>query len=357
MGGTLVLIANRAACRKVVGRLRSIQGHAQSHIRFVRVVPLRKPDSGQASNIPVAAPCRSAVNDNVISAIRARSIRNRRGSVVAHIGIGIPLASGKGKTVAIIQVVDIVRRPFGLHKARGTHDGAARYGSGAAARRVRLGKRREHVGIHPLSAVGIVPGAPVKVGGTLVLVGHGPVRTRKLMALHPGKPRGGVPAHAAVTVGVYRTPFRDEHGKPAVHGTLSVRALVAGGVRARIKVERVGDILLGIRNLVADGIARVLVPAAVPHKHQVVGVLADSLDDRVGISLDGAPGLCRGLVEDFKDHVIVLAPLLRHVAKKLPGVLDVVGRLVAMVVDNHVDVVVDGRLHHRIHQALVIAFL
>ena len=177
------------------------------------------------------------------------------------------------------------------------------------------------------------------------------------MVAHPGEPRGRIAAYGAIAVGIYRTPFRDEYGKTAVHGTHGVRTLVTGGVRARVKMERVSDILLGIRDLVANSIARVLIPTTAPHKNQVVRILTYGLDYRIGVILDGSPGLCRRFVKDLENDVIVPAPLLRHVTEELPCVIEVVGRLVAVVVDNHVDVVVDGRLHHRIHQALVVAFL
>ena len=357
MGGTLVLVRNLATGRKVVGRLRRIQAHAQSNIGIVLICTLRKLDPGYTRNIlRRIARSRTAI-DNVVPTIRAVAIRDRRCAIVTSIGIGIPFATGKRKVVAIFQVIDVVRRPCGLHKARRTRDRAARCRSRAAAGRVRLGKRTEYVRVHPLSAVRIVPGTSVKVGGALVLVGHGPVRTGKLVVLHPAEPRGGIVTHATIAIGVHRTPFRNEYGKSAVHGTHGIRALITGGMRTRIEMERVGDVILGVRNLVTDGIARILIPTAVAHDNQVIGILADSRDDRIGIGLDGAPGLRSGLVENLEDDVIVLAPFLRHVAEELLGIVDIVRCLVAMVVDNHVDIVVDGGLHHSVHQALVVAFL
>ena len=76
MGGTLVHVANLAACRKVVGRLRFIQGHAKSHIRVVLVVALRKPNSGKARDIGGTIPRRRTANNDIV-AIRANRIRNR----------------------------------------------------------------------------------------------------------------------------------------------------------------------------------------------------------------------------------------------------------------------------------------
>ena len=128
-------------------------------------------------------------------------------------------------------------------------------------------------------------------------------------------------------------------------------------MRTGIVVERVSGIVLGICNGVARRFVRVLVPAAVAHHDQVIRILSNRLHHVVGVSLDRAPTLRGRFIEYFKNDVIVLAPFLGHVAKECLCLRNVVGRLVAMVVDNHIDIVVDSRLHHGIHESLVIAFI
>ena len=355
--GALILVGNLGTGGKIVIRLVRIEGHAQRDIRIVLVTALRKFHAGNARHELCGTARRRAGDDHIVAALVTGAVRNRRGALVGIIGIGIPLTSGKSIVVAVFQIIDVVGCPCGLHKARRTRDRTARYRSRATTSRIALRQVRKNIRVHPGTAIGVVPGAPAKIRGALVLVRHRPVGTRKLVFLHPVKPGRGIAAHGAIAIGIHRTPFRDEHGKPAVHGTDGVRAFVAGRMRTCIKVECVGDVLLGIAHLVPDGIARVLVPATVAHDNQVVGILANRLDNGIGIVLDRAPALRGRLVENFKNHVVVLAPLLRHVAKELLGVVEVVARLVAVVVDNHIDIVVDSRLHYGVHQALVVAFL
>ena len=136
-----------------------------------------------------------------------------------------------------------------------------------------------------------------------------------------------------------------------------MRTFVTRGMGTGIKVERVSNIILTIRHLVVDSIVRELVPAGVTDQDQVVRILADRCDHSVRIGSNFIPALAGRFVEHFKNHVVITTPLLGHSAKERLCAVHVGAGLVAMVVDNHVDVVIDGRLYHGIHHALILALV
>ena len=181
------------------------------------------------------------------------------------------------------------------------------------------------------------------------------------MFCHPAIPGGTtIIVHVAIATGARVTPLRHKHGKAAIHCRLGIRPftvclMLPRCINTCVEMESICHISIVYR--IARRFIRILVIAAVAHDNQVIGMLANGVNHRNCILLDGAPRLRSGLVENLEDDVVVLAPFLRHVAEELLGIVDIIRCLVAMVVDNHVDIVVDGCLHHRIHQALVITFL
>ena len=191
------------------------------------------------------------------------------------------------------------------------------------------------------------------------------------MLLHPVVPIGAIRSvESAIAARCRITPFGDEYGKSAVHRVFRILALVinrmAMFILTRIVVERIGDV--PVINRICKGRIRVLVVVRGSHHDKVVRILADRLENGPRIGSDAvhpigprpacihprvAAGILR-LVVDFKNHVVIAAPPLGHVAKELLGLAGITLRTMAMVVDNHVDVVIDSGLDHRIHQALVV---
>ena len=358
MASALVLVRDGVTGREVVSGLVGVELDTQGDIRFVFIAPLTQPYSRHASHVPGFI---VGGKNNVIAvfavAILDLGVADGGRPIIGGIRISVPNAPRKSEAVPVLKIVYVVGVTRGQNNTRTRSNRRAGARRRTRARLVRRRELGEHILVHPLAAVRVVPGAAAKIRGALVLVRYSPVRPREFVLVHPVNPPRSVAAHGAIAIGIDSPPLGDEHREAAVHGRNGLRALAAQRMTAGIKVERVGDVLLTVGHLVVDGVFGMLVPTGVADQNQVVGILTDCLDHVVGIRLDLVPALVRGLVENLKNHVVVLAPLLRHLAKEGLGVIHTVGRLVGMVVDDDVDVVVDCRLHHGVHKALVVALV
>ena len=175
------------------------------------------------------------------------------------------------------------------------------------------------------------------------------------MLLHPAIPGCAVArTKATIARGIHRTPFGDKHGKARIHGRNGICPLTTGRVATRIVVECISNVVLGIANRIVDCVVGMLVPVRITYEHQVVRILTNRFDDRFRVSLDSSPRLGSRFIENFENHVVIAAPLLSHVAEEGLCVVDIVASLMAMIVDNHVDIVVNSRLNHGVHQTLVL---
>ena len=193
MGSTLILVRNLRAGGKVVRSLLFIQRKAQRNIGVIQIITLRKLDSGDTRHILGGVSCLGTCDNDIVAAASSFAVCNRGSTQVAVISIGVPFATGKGPVVAIFQVVDIV----GVSRRHGTRRTCNRTAGARAtsvASRIRLGKRGEHIGIHPLATcrIGRIVRTTRIIGRVFHLVGNRPVRTGKLVCFHPVVPGGAI---------------------------------------------------------------------------------------------------------------------------------------------------------------------
>ena len=99
----------------------------------------------------------------------------------------------------------------------------------------------------------------------------------------------------------------------------------------------------------------ILVPIAVSYNDEVVRILSDYCDNRIRISFDCIPILRCRFIEYFENDIVEIAIFRSHCLEETLCVFHIVGGFVGMVIDNHVNVVVDGRLNDVVHQSLVFA--
>ena len=157
-------------------------------------------------------------------------------------------------------------------------------------------------------------------------------------------------------------PFRNEHGKARVHSRFTVftfacttPTIVAFPAMAiGIIMQSVGNILLGIVNFVSNCNLRVLVPLGSAHQNQVVRVFANNRYNLVSIGLDSAPFNVGGFIVDFENNVFILTVCLRHLLEEALGFICLLVSLMRMPVDNHIDVVLDGRFDNGLQHVLLI---
>ena len=256
----------------------------------------------------------------------------------------------------------------------------------------------KHVGVHPLAAGGIGPGCRGRVirikvhrkilGRSLTIRGtvitQVPVGRRKFVCIHPG-----LPGHVLRITVVHRvtngpgpvitngTPFGHKNRQPMRYGVISVRCIIAAGGpvvrKSRIEMEGIGDI--GVINRTTNDITGPRRPLRRTHHNQVVGIAANNGNHFLRIRLDFGPsnhatiliahvtgniGPCamtrfaKGFIEYLENHVVISAPLLCLNLEKFLSTIDIFRSDVRMVVDNHVDVILDSRLDCFIKQVLII---
>ena len=164
------------------------------------------------------------------------------------------------------------------------------------------------------------------------------------------------------TACICRAPFRNEYGKTCLDCLFALDAFAFAApavsafpvVAVGVVVQGVGGVFLGVADFVADSVRRVLVPRGVAHEHQVVGILANHFDDLVGVVLDIAPRNLLRFVVDFENHVVVLAIGFGHFFKEILGGIGLLVGFVGMPVDNHVNVVLDGRFDNGLDKLLLV---
>ena len=189
----------------------------------------------------------------------------------------------------------------------------------------------------------------VERSGTFVHGRSRPVGPRNIVLVHPVNPSLACAlVGTAVTVGVDRTPFRCENWNSCFDGIVcATRVVPACRVGVCVEVERAGEILLGVLNAGRSALFRMAGPFRAANEHEVVRVLADSRNHRVCMRSDGTHGSAvLGFVPHFENHVVVGAVLLGGKLEELDGVVSVSVAAFDVPVDNHVDVVVDGGVHH-----------
>mmetsp|Transcript_30874 Transcript_30874/g.82230 ORF Transcript_30874/g.82230 Transcript_30874/m.82230 type:complete len:467 (+) Transcript_30874:383-1783(+) len=185
---------------------------------------------------------------------------------------------------------------------------------------------------------------------SLGFVVDGPVRVRDVVLLQKVHPDACLfEVQRPVAVGAACAPLRGEQRHTHVQGNLrlgSQELLVA----RRIEVQGVCQVVTLKR--IRSSKLHVLRPRWGPTNDEVVGVLADGADNHLLVRLDVlAPALLQGLVEDLEEDVREAAIHGGHLVEESASLILVGLRMVIMPVDDHVDAVADGSIHHS-HDAL-----
>ena len=133
-------------------------------------------------------------------------------------------------------------------------------------------------------------------------------------------------------------------------------------VLARVVVERIRHVSI-IERFSKSRIG-ILVKIWSSYHDQVVGIGTNCLDNRSCVrgnfffpvvlrSAQVKPAvrtIVLGLIVDFKNHIVVAAPFLSHIAKERLCITRNLFCAMTMEIDNHIDVVFNGSRYHRIHQ-------
>ena len=174
-----------------------------------------------------------------------------------------------------------------------------------------------------------------------------------------------------------RTPFGHKNRQPMRYGVISIRCIIAARspiIRIpRVEMEGIGDIR--VINRTTNDITGPRRPLRRTHHNQVVGIAANNGNHFLRIGLDFGPsnhatiliahvtrniGPCamtrfaKGFIEYLENHVVISAPLLCLNLEKFLSTIDIFRSDVGMVVDNHVDVILDSRLDRLVKHVLVV---
>ena len=194
----------------------------------------------------------------------------------------------------------------------------------------------------------------VKCCRTFVHSRSGPVCPRNLVLIHPGNPLFAFTlVGTAVTIGRNGTPFRCKHRNALAHGTCCRLSLVTvSRVGGCVEVKRTAVVFIAKG---ASTFSRITGPTRATDKNQVVRVLTNGRNNPVSMALDFAPAT-GGFVPDFKNHVVVFTVGLCSIVKELDGVIGIASRAFDVPVNNHVNVVFDGSVHHVLEVSLLQVF-
>ena len=104
-----------------------------------------------------------------------------------------------------------------------------------------------------------------------------------------------------------------------------------------------------------SAVIRLARPSRATHEDEVVGILTDNRNHLIGMLLHGIHATGR-FVPNFENHVVVLAVFLGCIFEELDSSVSKAIGAFDVPVDNHVNVFVNGCIHHRLEQSLLEAF-
>ena len=232
-------------------------------------------------------------------------------------------------------------------------------------------------GVHILTGGRVATVGPVRRIGvsrlaiegcrSFAFIAHGPVAPRNFIGIQECKPSigtGGVDGTIAISIG--GSPFGNEYGEPCLdriadtvaEGNVTTVVAIIKRVGTRIEMEGIANIVAGIGHFVTDGFFWVSGIFTVADEDQIRTVVANDRDNGVGIIFDSTPHTCGGrLVKNFKNNIGVATPFICHISEKRGRFADFVICRVRVIVNNDVNVIINGSLDDRIVISLPVAVL